>query len=71
MTNIDKLWKDLLGFNAPKCPRCGDIATLDEHGYYCEKCSDPDVDDCLVDNIPNGAEFDDILPKYHAAKKKS
>ncbi|WP_315782293.1 hypothetical protein [Bradyrhizobium sp. SZCCHNPS1003] len=64
----DKLWKDLCGFTPPSCPVCARTAVLDEDGYYCEWCGDPAHPNPAVDDIPNGAEFDEILERYKAAR---
>lgn len=65
--SVESIWSDLCGFTAPKCPECSHPASLDEDGYWCERCSDPTKSNPAVDDIPNGDEFDAILAEHRQA----
>lgn len=67
MKTLDDMWRDLEGYTPPNCPQCGQRATLDEEGYWCEPCSDPETPQPGVDDIANGSEFAEALTAYRKA----
>ena len=74
MANIEnlaqKLWTDLEGFTPPDCPCCGNKASLDDSGYWCERCAAPD-EAGPWDDIPNGSEFAELFEAWKILKNNA